>query len=184
MTSLHFSSGGGLQFQMNPKTHFVDEIVSSRGDRIHYQYEDQNLTQVSSNKGFVWKYSYDELHNLTEVYTKNPNQRIFNFKILETVAYDTGRDRVLTYQGANHCSDQFIYLPAKKLESTTILQRECPGRSLEILKYHFQFTKNQDGTTSLTALSVKSRSGTTAFRFNQRTGEQQRLTPASIGGLQ
>lgn len=173
LLKVKLSSGVEVQADRDPKTQFIRELRSSRGEKIQFQFENQNLKLKNSNKGQREKYEYDELHNLTEVFLWQNHQ----WQVTDRISYDTGRDLTLVTLSVNAsgvgCEDSFTYLRNSTLHASTIVQRKCPNRTLEIVKYQFFYESHSDGTVSLNRMAVTSESGTTRLSFNQRTGSLQ-----------
>ncbi len=171
------TNGLEIQADRDAKTNFIHLLKTSQGERIQFQYENQNLKSKQSNQGIREKYEYDELHNLTEVSEWQKSQ----WQITDTMTYDTGRDLTLGHISSKGCADSFTYLQTTRLESSTVVQRQCAGRSIEVLKYQFTYQPNSDGTISLTRMAVISGSRTTQLSFHNRTGQLQPQLQERLG---
>ena len=145
-------------------TSFVARIRTKGQSAIVYRYRGRDLIQVEPAEGGDWRFTYDDLHNLTRVQSGT--------KILEELLYDRDRDRVIGHRQNPGCGEAYSYSE----DGDRLTQRfsagveaRCPAGTSKS-RFEFQYQITAGDSRSLTRMKIETAAGATEFAFDPVTG--------------
>jgi YD repeat-containing protein len=137
------ATGEGLRLRimMDPSLRKIRSIQIA-GDKVErnleFEYQDLNLIKAKNAWSNTYYFSYDSLHNLTQI--------DFPDHTSEQLLYDTDRDQVLLFKGRNGCKENYSYTsaPSRMIAEAT---KTCSGQPSDHLKLDIDintvtFTRN------------------------------------------
>lgn len=165
---LHFHYENENVTRIDSKLGRVDyPLEPGAGQTIRYTYRLTNMTRAQASGAPGLEYSYDTLHNLTDVRSSGRDREI--------IRYDADRDRVLSVATPDGCKEKYAYkFPAPNLQMTEA-SRTCAG-SLTQAKFTLLFSVNSTGRRYLSQMRVESPAGMTVLQFHPDFGQNQPLT--------
>lgn len=95
------NNGRQLNFSYNPKNRKITEIKGPSGLVAKYTIDGQNLTAVTNAWNNTYKFTYDELHNMTKI--------SFPDKTSKALTYDKERDWVMSFKDRRDCQEKYEY---------------------------------------------------------------------------
>ncbi|MEQ1876595.1 MAG: DUF6531 domain-containing protein [Bdellovibrionia bacterium] len=123
-------------------TNKITKLETPHGRGVFYFYGGENLRRTVDSSSAPVSFSYDDLHNLTNV--AGPG--------VETVVYDIGRDLVLELQREDGCSETFQYsrtTAAQEIMEIATADVECRGLHSNV-SHEFVYLNRPGGGTVLT----------------------------------
>jgi len=112
--------------------------LSGANSYYMYDYSGQNLILVQKNNRPVQKFSYDELHNVTEIFGLGK----------EVITYDKDRDWVVELRRTDGCLEKYDYERSDSIQGPKEIAKaeiQC-GKKSSFLVYEFFYQKNQNET--------------------------------------
>lgn len=135
------NAGRKLTFKYNPSTKKVSDIVGPNGLLARYTVKGEDLVEVTDAKNKKWKFSYDDVHNLTRIeYPDN------SFKAL---TYNKDKDWVTTFRNQKGCVETYDYQMSKddpKNHFWSLVEKKCGEKVTNKSKYEFFHRLRPDGT--------------------------------------
>ena len=110
-----------------------------------YKIEGNNLTQVKNKKG-IYNFSYDELHNLTQISYPSKGKKRF----AEKLTYDKKKDWVMSFTNKKGCKESYKYEKNSKNPNHywTDVVKKCGRQVTNKSRYEF-WNKKKDGSLYL-----------------------------------
>lgn len=138
------NSGRRLTFKYNPNNR-ISTIKGPSGVSVEYKFENlDNLVWVNNAWGNVYKFSYDDVHNLTKVTWPD--------KTFIELSYDRKKDLVLSYKDRLNCKETYNYETSKtepKLHFWSTVEKKCGNEVVNQSKFEFFHKIRGDGSTIL-----------------------------------
>ncbi len=138
------NNGRSINLKSDEKSKKVVEIKGPSGMKLEYKHKGEDLIFVKNAWKNVYRYKYDDLHNLVQVdYPDKTNKKIF---------YNKNKDWVIGFKDRNNCKETYKYLsdskdPLNKYSSEVV--KKCKGKVTNKSKYEFVHKKNKDGSRYL-----------------------------------
>ncbi|WP_027801161.1 CHAT domain-containing protein [Paraburkholderia dilworthii] len=127
----------------------VKKIEGPGGIAVDYRYQDGNLTGVRNAWLNVYRFEYDDLHNLTKA--------IWPDKTYIELRYDREHDLVAGFRDREGCLEDYLYETGDPYHYMTFVLKTCAdGRVIARNSYEFRHTKRPDGDYALTYVRAKS----------------------------
>ncbi len=143
----------------------IEEIEFSDQTKTMYTYSGRDLTSVVKNKVSLFRYKYDNFHNLTQItYPDNSSEHI---------AYDTDHDRVKSIQGRNNCTEHFTFTQSNPSDSNyfaSTVQKKCGGLKELKTRYEFWHKYTKSGDLYLDHVRIHAGKNTTEVSYHPTTG--------------
>lgn len=165
LKEMRVSDGSWIRFQYNPQTQKIEKAFNDKNELIHYHYEKQNLISVQLGSANLWRYSYDDFHNVTEV--RKGNRRIASLR------YDTANDRVVEYKSEHGCQERYSYKEVQaKGEETFIadIERTCRRKEKSKSRFKFLYLELNKFQRSLAQMTIETEEERTIISFDRQTG--------------
>lgn len=121
-----------LNFKFNNMTKKVSEIVGPNGLVAKYTVKADDLVESTDSRGQKYKYSYDDVHNLTRI--DMPEGK---FKAL---TYNKDKDWVMTFRNTKGCVESYDYQVSKddpKNHFWSNVTKRCGDKVTNNSKYEF-----------------------------------------------
>lgn len=184
-----------FSFYSNKK---VKRITGPNGVGAEYTFKNLNdLDTVKNGFGNVYRYAYDDLHNLVSI--------DFPDKTKKTITYDTNKDWVTSFKDRDNCKEEYKYELSKddpKQHYWSTVTKKCNDKVVTTGRYEFWYkTNEQKGDTYLSRvliknnnetqdityhpvfgrpLSITKNGRTTKFEYNERTGLLAKRTEGKL----
>ncbi len=133
--------GRKLTFRYNPSSKKVTEIIGPNNLKAVYTIKGEDLNEVADAKGKKFKYSYDDVHNLTRIDLPDGG-----FKAL---SYNKDKDWVTSFRNPKGCIETYDYQMSKddpKNHFWSNVQKKCGEKITNTSKYEFFHRLRPDGT--------------------------------------
>lgn len=132
--------GRKLTFKLYPTTKKVAMIIGPDKLTATYKTKGDNLEQVRNAEGEVYKYDYDELHNLTKITLPD--------KTYKSLTYNKDKDWVTSFRNTKGCIESYDYIlgkpdPKSYFKSTVV--KKCGKEVTNQSSYEFFHKPRQDG---------------------------------------
>lgn len=141
LTSLTTSSGRRLSFSYTQNGK-ISEIRGPNGLSCTYKYEKLNdLVSAKNGKDEVTKYTYDTLHNVTQI--------TYADKSVKGLKYNQDKDWVTELIDRNGCSEKYDYTLSKedpKNHYVSTVEKKCENKIVNKSKYGFWFKPRSNGS--------------------------------------
>lgn len=141
LQSVSDNLGRKLSFKYNPISKKVSEVVGPNGLKASYVMKGEDLVEAIDSKKEKYKYTYDDLHNLTKI--EFPDKR---FKAL---TYNKDKDWVMSFRNLKGCIETYDYQVSKddpKNHFWANVTKKCSEKVTNTSKYEF-FHKNKADNT-------------------------------------
>jgi YD repeat-containing protein len=132
--------GRKLTFRYNPSNKKVSEIIGPNGLKATYILKGEDLAEVVDSKGKKYKYTYDDVHNLTRI--DLPDGK---FKAL---TYNKDKDWVVSFRNPKGCLETYDYQMSKedpKNHFWSNVVKKCGEKITNQSKYEFFHRLRPDG---------------------------------------
>ncbi|HAG91099.1 MAG TPA: cell wall-associated protein wapA [Bdellovibrionales bacterium] len=132
--------GRKLSFKHDPVTKKVALIVGPNKMTATYNSKGDNLVAVKNADSEVYKYEYDELHNLTEITL--PDKR------MKKLSYNKDKDWVVSFTNPKGCVENYNYIlgkPNPKEYFKSEVVKKCGKEVTNQSSYEFFHKERQDG---------------------------------------
>jgi YD repeat-containing protein len=143
----------------------VTSLETSDGKRLEFTYSaDRNLLSAKNAWNNTYRFDYDTLHNLTRA--------AYPDHTFEQMTYDSDRDRLLSFQGRDGCSETYSHQVSTSdsgRHQTSTAHLICQGKTKRDVRFDFNFI-NRSGHWLLSDMSL-TRDGTTQ-KTNMLKGAQ------------
>lgn len=162
---LRASDGRSIRLQWNPHSQFIERAVTAEGEAVSYLYENQNLIAVKKGSETLWRYAYDDFHNLTEVHQGK--------RVIAALKYDTANDRVIEYQNENGCRERYSYKEIRGTGEETFIadiERSCRQRENSKTRFKFFYLELNSLQRSLAQMTIETEKEKTIISFDRKTG--------------
>lgn len=132
--------GRKLTFKLDPTSKKVALIIGPQKLTATYKTKGDNLEEVKNAKGEVFKYDYDELHNLTRINLPD--------KTYKSLTYNKDKDWVTSFRNPKGCIESYDYFlgkpdPKSYFKSTVV--KKCGKEITNQSSYEFFHKQRQDG---------------------------------------
>lgn len=141
LQSVSDNLGRKLTFKFNPMTKKVAEIIGPNGLVARYSVKGEDLAEATDAKGQTYKYSYDDVHNLTKIE--------FADKTFKALTYNKDKDWVLTFRNRKGCVESYDYQVSKDDPQNhywSDVVKKCDGKVTNQSKYEFFHRPRADRT--------------------------------------
>lgn len=162
---LRVSDGRSFRFFLNPHTQLIERVVSDKGEVISYLFDNQNLIGVKKGQEALWRYTYDEFHNLTEVHQVE--------RKIAALKYDTASDRVIEFQNEHGCRERYSYKEIHAIGEETFIadiERTCRRREKSKTRFQFFYLELNSFRRSLAQMTIETEEEKTIISFDRETG--------------
>lgn len=141
LVSVTDNAGRKLTLKYSPTTGKVSDIVGPNNMSAKYTIKGEDLVEVMDSKQQKFKYTYDEVHNVTRIdYADN------TYKAL---TYNKDKDWVMTFRNRKGCSETYDYQMAQddpKNHFWSNVTKKCGEKVTNQSKYEFFHKPRPDGT--------------------------------------
>lgn len=124
--------GRKLTFKYNPSTRKVSEVVGPNNLLSRYVVKGEDLAEVTDSKGEKYKYTYDEVHNLTRIDLPD--------NTFKAITYNKDKDWVTSFKNPRGCVETYDYNVSKsdpKNHFWSNVVKKCGGKTTNQSKYEF-----------------------------------------------
>src|SRR5690606_11267511 len=132
--------GRKLTFKLHPTTKKVALIVGPNKLTASYKTKGDNLEEVTNAKGEVFKYDYDDLHNLVKITLPD--------KTYKALTYNRDKDWVMSFRNPKGCLETYDYIlgkPDPKTYFKSTVVKKCGKEVTNQSSYEFFHKSRQDG---------------------------------------
>jgi hypothetical protein len=161
------SGKGGWKVRLfvDRQRHRVERIEASNGMTCDYVYQGEDLLEVRNAWKNIYRYHTNSFHNLVHI--------AFPDGTSETITYDNEADRVTSYTGRNHCTENYQYevLSSDRLHFSATATKECPDQPLETAHFEFWHRRSVDGKIFLAKTRIQHGTQNVELIFDATTGE-------------
>lgn len=140
LTSVTDNNGRKLNFKYNPSSKKAIEVVGPNGLKATYAYKGEDLIQVVNAWKNTFKYSYDELHNMTRVE--------FPDKSYKAMTYNTDRDWITSFRNRKGCMESYSIDPDPEDPTdhyTTNVTKKCGSEVTNQSTFEYWHKKRLNG---------------------------------------
>lgn len=133
--------GRKLTFKYNQTTKKVSEVVGPNNLSAKYTVKGEDLTEVTDSKGKKYKYSYDDVHNLTRI--------DFPDNTYKALTYNKDKDWVTSFRNQKGCMETYDYQMSKddpKNHFWSNVVKKCGDKVTNQSKYEFFHRMRPDNT--------------------------------------
>lgn len=141
LSKLRYNSMSDILIKADPTKKRILQITTPHNPGVLYNYDGQNLIQVRNAWNNTFKYTYDELHNLTRIKYPNETQ--------ELIVYNTDKDWVTKITTHDRCEEFFKYTAKSDSTYTASAERHCGGKITQKSTYEFRHKARADGSKYL-----------------------------------
>ncbi len=134
------NQGRKLNFKYNPLNKKVSEIVGPNNLVASYVVKGEDLVEVRDAKRQIFKYSYDDVHNLTRI--------DFGDKSYKALTYNKDKDWVISFRNRKGCIESYDYQVSKdepKNHFWSNVTKKCGEKITNRSKYEFFHRPRPDG---------------------------------------
>ncbi len=130
-----------LTFKYNPITKKVSEIVGPNNLVARYTVKGEDLVEVTDAKKQTYKYTYDDVHNLTRITMPDGKYK--------ALTYNKDKDWVTSFRNTKGCVETYEYKespddPKNHFWSNVV--KKCGSKITNRSKYEFFHRPRPDGT--------------------------------------
>lgn len=132
--------GRKLNFKFNPMTKKVSEIVGPNNLVARYVVKGEDLVEATDSKNQKYKYTYDEVHNLTRIEYAD--------KTYKALTYNKDKDWVMSFRNKKGCLETYDYQMSKedpKAHFWSNVVKKCGDKITNQSKYEFFHRPRPDG---------------------------------------
>lgn len=133
--------GRKLTFRYNPSSKKVSEIVGPNGMKATYNVKGEDLAEVTDAKGKKYKYTYDDVHNLSRIDLPDGGYK--------ALTYNKDKDWVTSFRNPKGCIETYDYQMSKddpKNHFWSNVVKKCGEKITNQSKYEFFHRMRPDGT--------------------------------------
>ncbi len=133
--------GRKITFRYNASSKKVSEIVGPNGLKATYVTKGDDLAEVTDAKNKKYKYSYDDVHNLTRIDLPDGGYK--------ALTYNKDKDWVMSFRNPKGCIETYDYQMSKedpKNHFWSNVQKKCGEKITNQSKYEFFHRMRPDGT--------------------------------------
>ncbi|MEZ4873479.1 MAG: DUF6531 domain-containing protein [Bdellovibrionales bacterium] len=124
------------------------EVISAPGKLMaRYEFNGDNLVKVTNQWKTTYQYSYDSLHNLTQI--------LFNDGTSKKITYNEKRDWVTSFTNRKGCVETYDYNVKNDDHYTSKVVKKCDGKVTNQSSYEFIY-KRKPGSTDKYLYQAKS----------------------------
>lgn len=141
LQSVSDNLGRKLTFKYNPMSKKVAEIIGPENLVARYSIKGEDLAEATDAKGQTFKYTYDDVHNLTRI--------DFADKTYKALTYNKDKDWVVSFRNRKGCIESYDYQVSKNDPQNhywSNVVKKCDGRVTNQSKYEFFHRPRPDGT--------------------------------------
>jgi len=141
LASVADNLGRKLSFRYNPSTKKVSEIIGPNNLNAKYVVKGEDLVEVTDAKGRKYKYTYDDVHNLTRIDLPD--------KTYKALTYNKDKDWVTSFRNPKGCIESYDYQMSKedpKNHFWSNVVKKCGDKITNQSKYEFFHRLRPDGT--------------------------------------
>ncbi len=112
----------------------LQKISNGQGLSALYQFEGENLVQVTNMWSKTYQFRYDVNHNMTQV--------SFPDKTTMVMSYDLAKDWIKSYTNRKGCKETFNFVLGKadpQNNYTGLFARQCPGEKKKVGRHEFWY---------------------------------------------
>ncbi len=166
------NNGRRLSFSYHPNKKIKD-ITGANGLNAEYKFKNQvDLAEVKNGWGNIYKYDYDELHNLTLIQ--------FPDKTNKKLTYDQNKDWVLSFKDRDDCAETYKYESSKDDPQNhywSIVTKKCGDKVVTSGRYEFWYKTNKSKADYyLARVLMKSNDNTTDITYDSSLGRPLSIT--------
>ncbi len=162
---LRVSDGFWFRFQYNPQTQMIERVLASNGESVTYIHNSRDLIEVRQGKKTLWRYRYDDFHNLSSIHQ--------GARLVAELKYDALNDRVIGYRPAQGCKDSYSYSESRtKGEEAFIadVERSCGGNMKSKARFKFLYRELGLSRRLLAQMTIETNEEQTIISFDRKTG--------------
>lgn len=140
LTSVADNLGRKLTFKYNASNKKVQEIVGPNGLVAKYSIRGEDLVEATDSKGKKYKYTYDDVHNLTRIDYDN---------VYKALTYNKDKDWVTSFRNPKGCMETYEYVMSKedpKNHFWSNVVKKCGDKITNQSKYEFFHRMRPDNT--------------------------------------
>jgi YD repeat-containing protein len=133
--------GRKLTFRYNASTKKVSEIIGPNNLKAVYTIKGEDLAEVVDAKGKKYKYTYDDVHNLTRIDLPEGKYK--------SLTYNKDKDWVVSFRNPKGCIETYDYQMSKedpKNHFWSNVVKKCGEKITNQSKYEFFHRLRPDGT--------------------------------------
>jgi len=134
------NQGRKLTLKYNPMSHKISEIIGPNGLTARYTVKGEDLVEVVDAKNQRFKYSYDDVHNLTRI--------DFPDETFKALTYNKDKDWVISFRNRKGCLENYDYQVGKedpKNHFWSEVVKKCGDKITNQSKYEFFQRPRSDG---------------------------------------
>lgn len=164
------NNGRSLDFQYHPSNGKVKSVVSGKL-KSFYKYKNQSdLIWVKAGNKKVFKFQYDNLHNLVRVTYPN--------KQFKEIKYKKSKDWVIGYRDLAGCRETYSYVVSKKTKDHfwSTIKKVCKKKVILQAKYEFWYKVKRDKTGKYLYKNKTIENGKVAIVVYNENGSPIRVT--------
>lgn len=173
LVSVVDNTGATLNFQYHPNTKYVKTVTGPGGLKSEYTYKGENLISMTS-QGQTFKYSYDELNNLTKI--EYPD------KTTVALTYDKDNDWVMSFKDRRNCVETYKYAEGSKDVSyyKSEVVKKCGDKITNRSSYEFWHKTRKDGSRYLAKSKSVKNGEVTETEYHEIYGRPTLITRNNI----
>jgi YD repeat-containing protein len=140
LTGVSDNLGRKLTLKYNPSTKRVSEIVGPNGLVARYVVKGEDLVEVTDVKNRKYKYSYDDVHNLTKIEYADGTYK--------ALTYNKDKDWVISFRNPKGCVETYDYQMNKEDPQNhfwSLVEKKCGSKVTNKSKYEFFHRPRPDG---------------------------------------
>ena len=160
------NNGRSISFVIDKKSKKVSQVKGPKGMLLTYNYKNEDLVYAKNAWKNVYRYKYDDLHNLIRVdYPDKTNK---------TISYNKNKDWVIGFKDRSNCKETYKYVldqkdPMNKYYSEVI--KKCEGKVTNQSRYEFVHKKNPDGSRYLARTKSTVNGKISEVRYHPKFGK-------------
>lgn len=140
LQSVTDDQGRKLTFKYNPSNKKVTDIIGPNGLKASYVIKGEDLAEATDAKSKKYKYSYDDVHNLTRI--------DFPDNTYKALTYNKDKDWVTSFRNQKGCMETYDYQMSKeepKNHFWSNVVKKCGEKVTNRSKYEFFHRARPDG---------------------------------------
>lgn len=138
------------------------EIALPHNHKLAYEISGDDLETVHVDGRLRTRFTYDEDHNLTEIFDQNHQREIYT--------YDREKDQLISFQRKDGCIEIYDYR-GTSLNLVSEAIESCQGRRRALAHNEFIFRKNRTGGLYLERLRTRASGSSFEIQFDPISGE-------------
>lgn len=160
------NSGRSLNFQFDPTVKKIKKVTGPGGLQAKYKYSGEDLIEVTNAWKDIYKYEYDDVHNLTKVSFPDNTSKI--------IRYNKDKDWVTSFVDRRKCEEKYNYNenPKDPLNHYwSIVEKKCDGKVTNQSKYEFWHKFTKQGKRYLYRAYSKINNSVTDIIYHEKFGK-------------